>query len=114
MDHNEKSWKDREFTQLRGIEKWRVKKYSYLLSSTHVTPKISAMLPIPSSNLKTRMATTIAEVGKKFTTETRHDLYDMPNRQVQVETKEGKMQRDCGEIRVEHTRETGNHIDTRK
>jgi len=58
--------------------------------------------------------TTIAGVGRKFTPENRNDEQDMPNHRVQAEKEEGKKQRSCGEIREEHTRETGNHIETRK
>jgi hypothetical protein len=53
-------------------------------------------------------------VGRKFTTDNRNDEQDMPNHRVQAEKEEGKKQRNCGEIREEHTRETGNHIETRK
>jgi hypothetical protein len=58
--------------------------------------------------------TTIAGVGRKFTTNNRNDEQDMPIHRVQVEKEEGKKQRSSGEIREEHTRETGNHIETRK
>jgi hypothetical protein len=80
------------------MERWRVKKYSYSLSCTHVTSKIPTILPIPSSNLEIRMTTTIAGVGKNFTAENKHTYYDMPNHHVHTGHEEGKMQRDCGAI----------------
>jgi hypothetical protein len=56
----------------------------------------------------------MAGVGRIFTTDNTNDEQDMPNHRVQEEKEEGKKQRSCGEIREEHTRETGNHIQTRK
>jgi len=39
-------WKENlESTQLRGFAGWRGKKYSYWLSCTHITRKISTILP---------------------------------------------------------------------
>ena len=59
---------NKESTQLHGFARWRGKKYSYWLSCTHITPKISTILPYPSSNLKTREPMTIAGVGTIFAT----------------------------------------------
>jgi hypothetical protein len=53
-------------------------------------------------------------VGRKFPTNNRNDEQDMPNHRVEVDKVEGKKERSCGEIREEHTRETGNHTETRK
>jgi len=113
MDHNEKSWEYGKSSQLHEFERWRGKEYSYCLSCTHVTPTISRIVPEPSSNLQVRETTTIAAVGKLFTTKNWNDEKDMPNHWVQTIKEEGKKRRSCGEIREEHSRETRNHIETR-
>ena len=56
----------------------------------------------------------MAGVGRKFTTNNRNDKQDMANHRVQVRKEEGEKQRSCGEIREEHTRGTGNHMENTK
>jgi len=56
----------------------------------------------------------MAGVGRKFPPENSNDKQDITNHPVQAEKEKGKRRRSCGEIREEHTRETGNHIETGK
>jgi hypothetical protein len=99
---------------LHRFGRWRGKKYFYWLSCTHVIQNIPTILPSTSSNLDTRETTIVAGVGRIFTTDNRYVKQDKPNLPEQVRNLEGKRRSSCEEIREEHTREIGTHIDTQK
>jgi hypothetical protein len=57
---------------------------------------------------------TMARVSRKFTTDNRKDKYNIPNPRVQGDKEKCKRRRSCEEMREEHSREIGNHIETGK
>jgi len=102
-------WRENDkTTQLSRFARRVGKKYSYRLSCTNSTWKFPNILTEPSSSLKIWYPTTMAHMGREFSTENRNEMQHMSMYQVQVETEEGMKQKSGKEIWEEDTGKSAN------
>jgi len=87
----------------------------FLLAKLHPCyTKIFTILLKLCSNLETSKRPTITGVDSTFTMQNRNDVHDMRNHRAPAHNEDGKMLRRSVVNEEEHTRETRNHIETRK